>query len=189
MQCLILDKDIRNILYSIIDIEATGGNAKIGKITEVAIYLYDGNGVVKEFQSLINPSRPIPPYVQRLTGITDRMVAQAPAFEEVAREIGNLMRNSCFVAHNVKADYSFIQAEMKQAGIQFQSERLCTLELSKALIPEAGSHGLDNICTFLDIEVAGRHRAQGDALATLELFKHLQQRDQNELIKKLSRKP
>lgn len=175
-------------MYSIIDIEATGGNAKIGRITEVAIYLFDGKEIVAEFESLINPDQSIPPYVRKLTGISNKMVASAPRFPEVASKINDFMANSCFVAHNVKADYSFIQAEMKKAGLDFHSNRLCTLELSKELIPEAGSHGLDKICNFLNIQVANRHRAKGDALATLELFKHLQRIDQKEVHKKLMRR-
>tara|TARA_R110002096_G_scaffold169779_7_gene341567 strand:+ start:11249 stop:11779 length:531 start_codon:yes stop_codon:yes gene_type:complete len=171
-------------LYSIIDIEATGGNAKIGKITEVAIYLFDGQHIVEEFQTLVNPEKPIPYYVQRLTGITNQMAAQAPVFSEVAQEIFRIMNRTCFVAHNVKADYSFIQTEMQKAGLHFQSNRLCTLELSKILIPEAGSHGLDKICNHLNIQVADRHRAKGDALATLELFKYLQKIDNQRLIEK-----
>ena len=88
--------------YSIIDIEATGGNSKIGRITEVAIYLYDGKEIVKEYNTLVNPERSIPIYVQRLTGITDKMVAKAPLFTEVADDIASFLNGSCFVAHNVK---------------------------------------------------------------------------------------
>ena len=174
-------------MYSIIDIEATGGNAKDGKITEVAIYLFDGDQVLDEFDSLINPEKPIPPYVQRLTGINNKMVAKAPKFSEIAPKINSFIKDSCFVAHNVKADYSFIQSEMKKAGLDFKCKRLCTLELSRELIPEAGSHGLDKICDFLDIQVGNRHRAKGDALATLELFRHLRKIDQDEIHKKLIR--
>lgn len=176
-------------MFSIIDIEATGGNAKIGKITELAIYRYDGFNTVDSYECLINPERSIPFYVQRLTGITNKMVASAPLFKQVAKEVQEFMKGSYFVAHNVKADYSFIQAEMKQAGIDFKSERLCTLELSKALIPEAKAHGLDNICSFLNINVPDRHRAKGDALATLQLFQILMQKiDSKELTKKYIRK-
>ncbi len=175
-------------MYSIIDIEATGGNAKIGKITEVAIYNFDGQSIVQQFVSLINPDRKIPSYVQRLTGINNEMVAKAPLFKEVAEDIFNILNGNCFVAHNVKADYSFIKAELAQAGFNFKSKRLCTLELSKELIPQAESHGLDKICGFLEIEVPNRHRASGDALATIELFKRLQQLDTRQLIQRSIRK-
>lgn len=174
--------------YSIIDIEATGGNSKIGRITEVAIYLYDGNEIVKEYNTLVNPERSIPIYVQRLTGITDRMVATAPVFADVADDIATFLNGSCFVAHNVKSDYSFIKDELEKAGIEFKSEQLCTLELSKTLIPEASHHGLGKICKHLEIEVPNRHRATGDALATVKLFQHMQGIDKTNKIQRLIRK-
>lgn len=175
-------------LYSIIDIEATGGNSRIGRITEVAIFIFDGEKVVEEYSTLVNPERKIPSYVQKLTGISNKMAAEAPTFKEVAKDIYKVLDNTIFVAHNVKADYSFIKAEMKKAGIEYSSERVCTLELSKELIPEAESHGLGKICNFLNIEVPNRHRATGDALATVELFKHLQSIDTKNKIHRLKRK-
>ena len=174
--------------YSIIDIESTGGNSKIGKITEVAIYLYDGRNIVKEYNTLVNPERHIPNYVQRLTGITDKMVSTAPIFAEVADDITSFLNGSCFVAHNVKSDYSFIKDELENAGVEYKSERLCTLELAKTLIPEASHHGLGKICKYLEIEVPNRHRAAGDALATVKLFQHLQKVDKTDKINKLIRK-
>ena len=174
--------------YSIIDIEATGGNSKIGRITEVAIYLYDGKDIVKEYNTLVNPERSIPIYVQRLTGITDKMVSKAPLFAEVADDIATFLNGSCFVAHNVKSDYSFIKDELQRAGIEYISEHLCTLELSKTLIPEASHHGLDKICKHLGIELPNRHRASGDALATVKLFQYLQRVDKTDKIQRLIRK-
>jgi len=116
------------------------------------------------------------------------MAAAAPLFSELAPTIKEMLSESCFVAHNVKADYSFIQTELNAAGIKYKSQRLCTLELSKKLIPEAPSHGLGKICKFLEISLPGQHRATDDALATVELFKILMQRDHEGLIEKLKRK-
>ncbi|MBL4710152.1 MAG: hypothetical protein JKY48_17110 [Flavobacteriales bacterium] len=184
---LIFGPDLKK-LYSIIDIEATGGNAKIGRITEVAILVFDGEKIIQEYSTLVNPERKIPHYVQRLTGISDKMVSVAPLFKEVAQDIFDILNSTCFVAHNVKADYSFIKTELENAGISYTSERLCTLELSKELIPDSESHGLGKICKHLSIEVEGRHRAKGDALATVELFKHLQILDSTNQIDKFKRK-
>ena len=175
-------------MYSIIDIEATGGNSETGKITEVAIYNFDNERITKKFSSLVNPERKIPHYVQRLTGINNKMAAEAPSFRNLAKEIFEMLNGNCFVAHNVKADYSFIKKEFSNAGINFKSERLCTLELSKKLIPEAASHGLAKICEHLNIEVPNRHRASGDAIATVELFKYLQKIDKTNQIERLKRK-
>ena len=175
-------------MYSVIDIEATGGNSKNGKITEVAIFHFDGNKIVKQFSTLINPEMKIPWYVQKLTGIKQDMVKSAPVFSQVAEQLYEMLHNTCFVAHNVKADYSFMQAEFEQAGINFKSERLCSLELSKKLIPEAPSHGLSKICDYLDIEMKDEHRAESDALATVSLLKHLIAIDSVNLLEKSIRK-
>ncbi len=154
----------------------------------MAIYRFDGEQIVQEFNSLVNPGMNIPYYVQKLTGITNKMASTAPPFSEIAHEVNRILSESCFVAHNVKADYSFIKAELEDSGISFKSDRLCTLELSKNIIPESPSHGLDKICDFLNIDFIDRHRATGDALATVELFKILKQRDHSGLFEKLIRK-
>ena len=160
-------------MYSIVDIEATGGNSKIGRITEIAIYKFDGDKIVEEFSSLVNPQRDIPPYVQKLTGISNKMASKAPIFKEIADEVDSITRNSCFVAHNVKFDYSFFQMEFAGIGQEYKRERLCTLQLSESLIPEAPAYGLGKLCDSLGIPIEERHRAQGDAKATVQLFQHL----------------
>jgi len=165
-------------LYSIIDIEATGGNSKIGKITEIAIYRFDGIEVIDEFHSLVNPEMKIPPFVQKLTGINNKMAAEAPLFSEIATDVEQITQDSCFVAHNVKFDYSFFQMEYASIGQEYKRDRLCTLQLSESLIPEAPSYGLGKLCKALDIPLNGRHSAKGDALATVELFRRLLERDQ-----------
>ncbi len=179
-------------MYSIVDIEATGGNSKIGRITEIAIYKFDGRQVVEEFSSLVNPERDIPPYVQRLTGINNKMAAKAPLFRDIAEEVDRITKNSCFVGHNVKFDYSFFQMEFEALGFEYKRERLCTLQLSEHLIPEAPAYGLGKLCKSLGIPLEDRHRAQGDALATVKLFQHLLQLDGSldvSKIKKYKRKP
>lgn len=179
-------------MYSIVDIEATGGNSKIGRITEVAVYLFDGEKIVEEFTSLVNPQMKIPPYVQRLTGINNKMAAEAPPFSEIAQTIDEITKNSCFVAHNVKFDYSFFQMEFEAIGMEYKRERLCTLQLSERLLPDVPAYGLGKLCKSLGIEVQDRHRAAGDALATVELFKHLMAVDRSfavSRIQKLKRRP
>jgi len=160
-------------LYAVIDIEATGGNAKQGRITEVAIYKFDGQTIVDEFHSLINPECPIPPFVQKLTGINNKMASKAPKFYEVAKDIVNITKDTNFVAHNAKFDYSFLNAEFAALGYHFVRDRFCTLQLSRLLIPNMPSYSLGNLCESLDIPLKNRHRANGDALATVALFKKL----------------
>ena len=174
-------------LYSIIDIEATGGNSKIGRITELAIYQFDGEKIVDEFSSLVNPQMKIPPFVQKLTGISNEMAAKAPLFADIAEQVYEITKNSCFVAHNVTFDYSFFQMEFKSLGIEYKRERLCTLQLSESLLPEAPAYGLGKLCKSLGIPLEDRHRAQGDALATVQLFQHLLEVDQNQAYSKIKK--
>ncbi len=163
-------------MYAIIDIETTGGSARIEKITEIAVYLYDGYKITDEFISLVNPERNIPYFITTLTGITNEMVENAPRFYEIARII-ELTEGRTFVAHNARFDYSFIRQEFKSLGYNFKRSILDTVALSRRLLPGHKSYSLGNICSDLNISIVGRHRAAGDALATVKLFEILMARD------------
>lgn len=157
-------------MYAIVDIETTGGSPASDKITEIAIIIHDGRKITDEFTTLVNPERDIPYYITALTGITNEMVADAPKFYEVARKIVELTDQKTFVAHNSGFDYSFIRNEFKSLGYKFQREQLCTVKLSRKLIPGLKSYSLGIICNELGIEIRNRHRAAGDAIATARLF-------------------
>jgi DNA polymerase-3 subunit epsilon len=160
-------------LYAVIDIETTGGSAQRDRITEVAIFIYDGYEVIDSFVTLVNPERAIPHFITRLTGITDQMVAYAPRFCEVARKIVEITENQTFVAHNVSFDYNFIRQEFMRLGYDYRREKLCTVQLSRKTVPGFRSYSLGNICKELGISIEYRHRAAGDALATIKLLDHL----------------
>jgi len=160
-------------VYAVIDIETTGGSPKNEKITEIAIYLHDGKQITGEFSSLVNPEKRIPPYITALTGITNEMVENAPKFYEIAKEIVELTDKRIFVAHNASFDYKFIKSEFKSLGFEFNRENLCTLRMSRKLMPGHRSYGLGNICRDLGIVIENRHRATGDALATTMLLENL----------------
>jgi DNA polymerase III subunit epsilon len=164
-------------MYAIIDIETTGGSSRIEKITEIAIYLHDGIQITGEFSSLVNPERNIPYFITNLTGITNEMVEDAPRFYEIAKTIVELTEGRTFVAHNAKFDYSFIREEFKSLGFNFKRSVLDTVALSRKLFPGHRSYSLGNICKDLSININGRHRAAGDALATVRLFEILLERD------------
>lgn len=175
--------------YAIIDIEATGGSPKRDKITEVAIYLYDGNQVVDSFISLINPETDIPPFIRKLTGISNDMVSTAPTFERVADRIQAITEGAVFVAHNVQFDYSYIKAEFKRLGYDFSRQKLCTVKLSRKIFPDLPSYSLGKLCAELEIPLSNRHRASGDAFATVKLFSLLRENDSEKHIQhSLSRK-
>jgi len=164
-------------MYAIIDIETTGGSARLEKITEIAIYQHDGEKITGEFVSLVNPERNIPYFITNLTGITNEMVENAPKFYEIARSIIELTEGRIFVAHNAKFDYSFIRQEFKSLGFNFRRSVIDTATLSRKFFPGHRSYSLGNICRDLCIPINGRHRASGDALATAGLFKMLIAKD------------
>jgi len=157
-------------MYAIIDIETTGGSALAEKITEIAVYLHDGQQITGEWSSLINPERTIPYFITNLTGISNEMVEDAPRFYEIARQLIELTEGKTFVAHNARFDYSFIRQEFKSLGYNYKRSILDTVALSRKLLPGHRSYSLGNICSDLDISITGRHRAAGDALATVKLF-------------------
>lgn len=170
--------------YCIIDIETTGGHSRGEKITEIAIYRHNGEKVVEEFVSLINPEKRIPYNITMLTGITNEMVEDAPKFYEVAKRIVEITQDSIFVAHNSRFDYNFVREEFKRLGYDYSRETLCTVKLSRTLIPGMESYSLGKLCRQLSIDITARHRAAGDALATVRLFELLLTRDKLDLIRK-----
>jgi DNA polymerase-3 subunit epsilon len=161
-------------MYAIIDIETTGGSPVQDKITEVAVFVYDGNKIVNEFVSLVNPERKIPYHITQLTGISNSMVADAPKFYEIAKQLIEITDGQIFVAHNVNFDYNFIKQEFKQLGYDYRREKICTVNLSRKIIPGHRSYSLGKLCADIGIQIEARHRAAGDALATVKLFEHLQ---------------
>lgn len=167
-------------MYAILDIETTGGSPRVEKITEIAIYFYDGREIVKEWSSLINPEKSIPPFITNLTGITNEMVTDAPKFYEIAKELVEMTSDCTIVGHNVQFDYSFIKSEFERLGYNYTRKTACTVKLSRKIIPGHQSYSLGKLCKELGIEINGRHRAAGDAYATVELFKLLQEQAGNE---------
>ena len=167
------------MLYTVVDIETTGNGYKGSKITEISIFVFDGKNIVDEFTSLVNPEQNIPAFITNLTGITNAMVRNAPKFYEIAKKITEITEDAIFVAHNVNFDYNIIHEEFKNLGFDFKRKKLCTVRLSRKIIPGLSSYSLGNICISENIPINGRHRAKGDAEATTELFKRLIERDDN----------
>ena len=161
------------MLYSIIDIETTGGHASANGITEIAVYVHDGERVVRHFETLVNPQQSIPGYITALTGIDDDMVADAPAFDEIADTLFEILEETVFVAHNVNFDYSFVKHQLKQSGYELTAKKLCTVRLGRKVFPGLPSYSLGNLCRSLKINIENRHRAGGDAKATVKLFEFM----------------
>lgn len=164
-------------MYAILDIETTGGQFNEEGITEIAIYKFDGHEIVDQFISLVNPEIPIQPFVVKLTGINNAMLRSAPKFFEVAKRIIEMTNDCVIVAHNASFDYRILRTEFRRLGYDFQAKTICTVELSKKLIPEQPSYSLGKLVRALGIPMADRHRASGDALATTKLFQMLLEKD------------
>jgi DNA polymerase-3 subunit epsilon len=169
-------------LYAILDIETTGGQFNEEGITEIAIYKFDGKEIVDQFISLVNPEIPIQPFVVKLTGINNAMLRSAPKFYEIAKRIIEITEDCIIVAHNASFDYRILRTEFNRLGYEFQKQTLCTVELSKQLIPEQKSYSLGKLVRALGIPIADRHRANGDAMATVKLFKMLLAKDLEKTI-------
>ena len=160
-------------MYAIVDIETTGGHASAHGITEIAIYIHDGNTVTRHYKTLINPQQKIPLYITALTGISNSMVASAPVFDDIAKEIYDILNGNIFIAHNVNFDFSFIKHHLKQSGYDLNVKKLCTVRLSRKVFPGLPSYSLGNLCRHLQINISDRHRADGDAKATVTVFEKL----------------
>ena len=169
-------------MYAILDIETTGGQFNEEGITEIAIYKYNGYEIVDQFISLVNPEKPIQPFVVKLTGINNAMLRSAPKFYEVAKRIIEITDDCILVAHNTSFDYRILRTEFNRLGYDFVKPTLCTVELSKKLIPEQPSYSLGKLVRALGIPMSDRHRASGDALATVKLFQLLLAKDSEKEI-------
>lgn len=169
-------------MYAIVDVETTGGKYNEEGITEVAIYKFDGHEIVDQFASLVNPEKEIQPFVVKLTGINNAMLKRAPKFYEVAKRIIEITEGTTLVAHNAGFDHRMLRLEFDRLGYEFERPTLCTVELAQSLLPDQDSYNLGKLTRSLGIPLTDRHRATGDALATVKLFKLLLQKDVNKDI-------
>ncbi len=169
-------------MFCIIDIETTGQSAQEGKITEIAILKHNGTNIVDSFTTLINPECRIPYFITELTGIDNQMVMNAPKFYEVAKRVVEITSGCTFVAHNVSFDYRFIREEFKRLGYDYKRKTMCTVKLSRKFLPGHRSYSLGNICSDLSIVIDGRHRAYGDAFATVKLFEMILEQQSKSML-------
>ena len=171
-------------MYAILDIETTGGKFNEEGITEIAIYRHNGLEITDQFISLVNPEREIQPFVQKLTGINSKMLRSAPRFFEVAKRIIEITEDCLVVAHNADFDYRVLRTEFKRLGYNFEKKSICTVSLSQELLSNMESYKLGKLVRSLGIPISDRHRAQGDALATVKLFELLLEKDSSKEILK-----
>ncbi len=169
------DDRLDELDFVVVDVETTGSSPSEGdRVTEIAAVEVTGGRVGESFSTLVNPRRPIPDWIQRMTGITPEMVEDAPSFEEVAGEVRARLEGRVFVAHNVPFDWQFVSAEMRRAAsVLPEGPRLCTLRLARRALPDLPRKGLDAVTRHFGVEIEDRHRAEGDAAATARVLLHL----------------
>lgn len=156
---------------AIVDVETTGAHPAWDRITEIAVVEVQDGEVVSEWSTLVNPGTSIPPAIQALTGITNGMVADAPAFEDLAQDIFERLEGRVFVAHNARFDYGFLRHEFERVGLRFQARTLCTVKLSRRLYPDHARHNLDSLIDRHNLQCSARHRALGDAQAVWQFLR------------------
>lgn len=154
----------------IVDVETTGANPCENRVIEIGLVKVVKGEVVEKFSSLINPGVEIPDFITKLTGIKNEDIGSAPVFSEVGDKLLGFFENSIFVAHNVNFDYQFILNEFSRIGLIFESEKLCTVKLSRMLYPKEARHNLSTIIERFGFECANRHRALDDALVLWEFL-------------------
>lgn len=169
-------------MYAIVDIETTGGFTPENRIIEIAVVIHDGHDITSQYQTLLNPQRPIPGFITGLTGIDGHMLEDAPVFEEIAEELFDFLQGKIFVAHNVNFDVNFVKEAFARVGISYNPPLLCTVRLSRKIFPGYRSYSLGTLCGQRNISIAERHRAMGDAYATAILFGQLIQEDVQGII-------
>src|SRR6185437_12532825 len=167
--------ELEALSYVVVDVETTGMNAFFGdRVTEIAAVVVRGGRIAEQFQTLVNPERPIPAMITALTHITPQMVRDAPRFREIAPELLQFLQGHVFVAHNAEFDWRFVSAEVARAtNRQLTGRRLCTVRLARRVLPQLRSRKLDSLAHFYDVTITDRHRAAGDALATAHILLRL----------------
>jgi DNA polymerase-3 subunit epsilon len=156
----LLDSLARPIVF--VDLETTGGNATTDRITEIGVVELSRAGV-ERWSVLVDPETPVPPFIERLTGISDAMLRGQPTFATLADALIERLAGKLFVAHNARFDYGFLKNEFRRAGLAFRADVLCTVRLSRALFPSVQRHGLDSLIARFGLAPEGRHRALADA--------------------------
>lgn len=178
---------------SFVDLETTGASPASDRIIEIGILRVENNKLKKTYTTLINPETHIPPFIENMTGIRGLELEKAPTFSQVKEEVLDHLKNSVFVAHNVRFDYGFLRNEFKRFGIRFNSKHFCTVRLSRVLYPRRRHHNLDSIIERFGIECGDRHRAFGDAEVLWRFFQLAKKEHGEEklleAIKQISKRP
>lgn len=172
---------LESATFTVVDVETTGMSPMDDRITEIAMMKIRGGEIVEEFSTLVNPLMTIPTFITDLTGIDNIMVQDAPTAREVVPYVGEFLRDSVFTAHNASFDWGFVtETARRERNLELTNNRLCTVKLSRRILPWLPSKSLGPVSQFLNIQIPQRHRASGDAFATslilIRFLNYLQRR-------------
>ncbi len=168
-------RELAETEFVVFDLETTGAKSPPCRITEIGAYKVKNCEVTEEFQTLVNPETPIPYFITQLTGIDDEMVRDAPLFSEVVHDFLSFIGDSILVAHNSGFDMRFLNHEIARVfdGYKMANPCLCTVQLSRRLLPDIINHKLKTVAEHYSIELVNHHRASADAFATAHIFVNL----------------
>lgn len=158
--------------YVVFDLETTGAKTPPCRITEIGAYKIEKGKITSEYQTLVNPETPIPPFITGLTGISNAMVANAPKFGEIMSDFMEFIGDAVLVAHNSHFDMRFLNHEIAKIHEDYRvgNPYLCTVKLSRKLVPHIKNHKLNTVAEHFEIDLRNHHRATDDAKATAEIF-------------------
>ena len=182
------DRELEGAEFVVFDLETTGAKAPPCRITEIGAYRVRNGEVTGEFQTLVNPEMPIPPFITALTRITDDMVSDAPLFKDIAHEFLSFIGDSVLVAHNSGFDMRFLNYEIGRIFGEYRLANpcLCTVQLSRKLLPDIVNHKLKTVAEHYSIDLVNHHRASADAFATAHIFINLLTRMQTDGVRDLA---
>lgn len=163
----VLQKRLNKTTFCVIDLETTGSVIGVDEIIEIGIVLVRGGKVVKTFDSLVWTDRTIPPWVARLTGISNNDLVGAPTFSDIAADVRQCMDGHVFVAHDIRFDLPFLRWEFGRRGMGRPAvPGVCTLQLSRQIWPDLASRSLPDLARHFGVLHDNPHRAAADAGAT-----------------------
>lgn len=167
--------DLETAGFVVFDLETTGAKAPPCRITEIGAYRVKDGRIVDEFKTLVNPESEIPPFITSLTGINQEMVKDAPVFRDICGDLLEFIDDSVLVAHNARFDMAFLDYEIGRvhADYRLANPSLCTVQLSRRILPDIENHKLNTVADHYSIELLNHHRATDDARATAQIFVNL----------------
>lgn len=174
--------------FVFLDIETTGASPRSGgRVLEIGALRMEDYKIVETMDTLLYPETDVPYFITQITGIADEHVASAPLFDEIRQQLDELTRDAIFVAHNVNFDYGFIQEEYRKLDLRFSRQKLCTVQLSRALFPYERGHSLSKLIERHGYDVQRRHRAYDDAEVLYRFFGDMHAQDPVKLFAHINR--